>query len=150
MACSLLTLAVQVRAGLAVGRMRLPIASGVHVAGGTVLGKRLLSDTRGRCGILRLVADGRELHGLSRPGIARVGAAVMGFGTAIGSIGGSLGPLAFLVGLALRVFLLLAGLPLFADFFEFCNVLAFILICLRLFFLLRVAINDVWLPCMSH
>lgn len=59
---------VKVRVGrAAVGRLRL--VRRVNVASGTVLGQGLLNPRR-RCRILGLVTNGRQLNGLSRPGIA--------------------------------------------------------------------------------
>lgn len=114
-----LTLAVHVLARLAVGRVWLVV--GIHVAGSTIFRQRRLANSRGRRRVLVLVSYGRQLN-LSGAGVAWCRRAVVtGF---LASIRGSLAALTFLVSLAQRVFLLLASLPLFADFFEFCQVLA--------------------------
>ncbi len=110
-----LTLAVHVLARLAVGRVRLVV--GIHVAGSTVLRQRRLADSRRGRRVLILVSYGRQLN-LPGPGVAWCRRAVVA--RLLATIRGSLAALTFLVGLAQRIFLLLASLPLFANFFEFC------------------------------
>jgi hypothetical protein len=106
---------VQILAWLAIGRMRLVVW--VHVAGAVLRHGRL---SCGRCRILRLVADGRQLHG-SRSGIRRGRRAVRSMIRAtVWCLRSHLLTLALVLGLALGVFFLFTSLPLLTDLFEFC------------------------------
>jgi hypothetical protein len=115
------TLVIHLLVWLAVWRVRLVVRIDVVTA---IFRHRLLNSTRGRrCRILlRLVADGRKLNGPCA-GIRRRRLRAISLGLVNGSILSSCGSLALALffSLALLLFLLLPRLPLFADFFEFCN-----------------------------
>ena len=107
-------MAVQVLAWLAIRRVRL--VAGVHVARAVLRHRRL---SGGRCRILRLVADWRQLYG-SRSGIRRGRRAVRSvIRAAIWRLGRHLLTLALLLSLALGFFLLFTSLPLLANLFKF-------------------------------
>lgn len=87
---------------------------------GTVLLHRRLLLARRRWVRSRLVSDGRQLYCPS--GVRRRRSAVWTLALAVVLPGHRDCSLAFLVRLALLVLLLLASLPFFSDFFEFCGV----------------------------
>lgn len=114
-----LTLAVHALVWLTVRRMRRRVIR-VHVI--LVVGHGLLRNaSRGRRRILRRLVANRRERDRSRPGISRRRRPVGSLRLAV--LGGGLGSLAlaFLLGLALILLLLLAGLPLLANLLELCK-----------------------------
>lgn len=97
-----------------VARESLPVASLVHLLHATCIlrwdlapGWSVADGGKVRANARRIVLACRSLRGFG--GLAVNGAATLS------------GALAFLFGLPLAIFLLLAGLPLLSDLFEFCS-----------------------------